>query len=132
MSLDLDARCATHPQVSATAVCHRCGRFVCDSCARPVENDVLCGDCVWRQALAPEVSSRAWVAFGLGLAGLLCGLVPGMVGWVVAESELRRIKRGEAPVGGRTFAEAARLIGKVCTAALVLMVLGWLQWLSSR
>ncbi|MFP2905908.1 hypothetical protein ACLESD_12785 [Pyxidicoccus sp. 3LFB2] len=132
MAVDLDARCAAHPDVSATAVCHRCGGFLCAACTRPVEGDVLCGGCVWRRALAPEVSGRAWVAFWLGVSGLVCGLVPGVVGWVMAESELRRIDRGEAPSGGRTYAEAARIVGKACTVVLGLMALALLQWFTTH
>lgn len=131
MSLESNARCSTHPDVSATSVCRRCGRFLCASCARPFEKDVMCGDCLWRQALAPEVSRRAWVAFWLGVAGVVFGLVPGVIGWVVAETELRRIDRGEAPSGGRTFAEAARIVGMACTAVLGLMALLILQRLTT-
>ncbi|NMO15971.1 hypothetical protein HPC49_17185 [Pyxidicoccus fallax] len=74
----------------------------------------------------------AWTAFGLALLGVVGGFVPGVIGWVVAERELRNIEQGESPPGGRTFVQAARLMGMLCTGALVAVVLISLFWLTIR
>jgi uncharacterized paraquat-inducible protein A len=133
MGLESDARCAAHPDAPATALCHRCGAFLCAACSRPYGRDALCPVCATRLALAPEVSLQAWVAFGLGIAGLACGLLlPGVAAWVLATRELRRIDAGTAPPGGRTYALAARILGIVCTGTLLLLVLCVLSWRSGR
>ncbi|MFP2926999.1 hypothetical protein ACLESO_17720 [Pyxidicoccus sp. 3LG] len=129
---DSDARCASHPEVRATAICQRCGSFLCASCAHPVEQDVLCAPCLARVARAPEVSRLAWLAFALGTGGVMCGLVPGVFGWLLAEWESRRIERGESPPGGRTFVEAARKTGVVCALGLGVIALAVLHWLATR
>ncbi|MCP3136227.1 hypothetical protein [Pyxidicoccus xibeiensis] len=132
MSQDSDARCASHPEVLATAICRRCGSFLCASCARPFEQDVLCEACLGRQFRAPEVSWRAWLAFSLGIAGVVFGLVPGLLGWWVAEWEARRIDRGESPPGGRTFVDAARKAGWLCAAGLGVTCVALLYWFSTH
>ncbi|WP_426752317.1 hypothetical protein [Myxococcus sp. Y35] len=113
------ARCAAHPEASATTTCLRCGTFLCAACAQSAEGHALCGACLDRYAFAPDVSATARIALGLGLAGLVLGLAPGVVAWVLAERELQRIERGESPSGGRPLAMAARMLGWLCTALLV-------------
>ncbi len=98
--------------------CHRCGTFLCSACGAPFESQVLCWACFARTAREPRASSQAWACLYLGLAGLLCGFVPGLVGLVLAHRELERIASGEAPLGGRALARAGRLLGWLNAALL--------------
>jgi hypothetical protein len=118
MTVETGFRCATHGDAPAVGACQRCGTFLCQQCAVPFENDVVCGACLERHARAPEASPRAWASLFLGLAGLTCAFVPGIVGLVLAYRELQSIARGESPSGGRALASAGRLLGWLNAALL--------------
>ena len=47
MSVPDGAQCAYHPQLSAVHVCHRCGNFFCEDCARRTRPEAipLCKSC---------------------------------------------------------------------------------------
>jgi len=108
---DTEARCATHAQALAVGACARCGTFLCATCGVPFEGEVVCGACFERHVREPRASSQAWASLYLGLAGLTCGFVPGLVGLVLAYRELERIRLGAAPSGGRPLAKAGQLLG---------------------
>jgi len=122
---DTQARCAAHAEALAVGVCARCGTFLCAACVLPFEGEVVCGACFERHVREPRASSQAWASLYLGLAGLTCGFVPGLVGLVLAYRELERIRLGEAPVGGRPLARAGQLLGwlNVVLMAVVSFVL---------
>lgn len=115
------ARCAKHAEAPAVGICPRCGTFLCDACGVSFEGTVLCSPCFERNAREPGVSSQAWAALYLGLGGLTCGFVPGLVGLVLAYRELERIRLGESPPGGRALARAGQLLGWL-NAVLLLVV----------
>src|SRR5689334_17673965 len=121
MSLDTAARCAAHGEAPAVGVCQRCGTFLCVACLQPADSEVLCGACLARRGKAPVASAQAWASLYLGLAGLTCGFLPGVVGLVIAHRELERIARGEASSGGRALARAGRLLGWLNAALLGLV-----------
>jgi len=116
-----EARCAKHAETPAVGVCPRCGTFLCAACAVPFESAALCSPCFERAVREPGVSSQAWAALYLGLGGLTCGFVPGLVGLVLAYRELERIRLGESPPGGRALARAGQLLGWL-NAVLLLVV----------
>lgn len=123
---DGKARCGLHVGSIAVDVCERCGVFLCRECTLSLELQTVCGSCLIRSALHPEVSVRARASFFLGLAGLVLGFLPGVVGLVLAYQELERIQWGESPPGGRAWANAGRLLGWLDVALLALAVVGWL------
>jgi hypothetical protein len=96
----------------------------------PFEREVLCWACFDRNARQPEASSRAWASLYLGLAGLTCGFLPGLVGLVFAYYELDRIACGEASPGGRALARAGQLLGWLNAALLAVVSLVLLSRLS--
>jgi predicted metal-binding membrane protein len=126
MTLDEAARCAKHGEAPAEAVCWRCGTFLCASCVVPLGKEVVCGECLAHHAKEPEASTQARAALYLGLAGLITGFLPGIVGLVLSYRELERIARGESPLGSHALARAGQLLGwlnaaLLCGALLVLL-----------
>lgn len=118
MTLEEAARCAKHGEAPATAVCWRCGTFLCANCTVPLGNEVVCGACLAHHARAPEVSAQARTALYLGLAGLILGFLPGIMGLVLSYRELERIARGESPPGSHAVARAGQLLGWLNVALL--------------
>lgn len=116
--LDTDARCRVHGEAPAVEVCRRCGAFLCAECRG---NEVLCGHCLAHHGRKPVASAQAWVSLYLGLAGLACGFLPGVVGLVLAQRELERIARGESSPAGRALANAGRLLGWLNAALLAVV-----------
>jgi hypothetical protein len=121
MPVATGARCATHPEVAAVEICQRCGAFVCGSCLELKGTEVLCTTCFARQAGKP--SRRAVAALVLGILGLNCGFVWGVVGLVLAYRELRAIARGEAPQAGQNLAKGGQILGWINVAILVLALI---------
>jgi hypothetical protein len=118
MTLDEAARCATHGEAPAQAVCWRCGTFLCERCIVPLGQEVVCGACLARHAHQPEASAQARAALYLGLAGLILGFLPGIVGLVLSYRELERIARGESSPGSHALARAGQLLGWLNVALL--------------
>ena len=118
MTLEAGARCAVHGDAPAVDICRRCGAFLCAACRG---DEVLCGNCLAHHGRKPVASTQAWASLYLGLAGLACGFLPGVVGLVLAHRELARIARGESSPGGRALANAGRMLGWL-NAALLLVV----------
>jgi predicted metal-binding membrane protein len=118
MTLDEGARCARHEEAPAEAACWRCGTFLCARCAIPLGKEVVCGACLTHHARAPETSAQARAALYLGLAGLISGFLPGVVGLVLSYRELERIARGESSPGSHALARAGQLLGWLNAALL--------------
>jgi hypothetical protein len=80
----------------------------------------------------PE-ASQASTALVLSIIGLVCCQVLGIVAWVMANNELEGIKSGRRNPANEGTANAARIIGIVCTVLLgagiliALLVLGGLM-----
>lgn len=117
------ALCARHPQTPAVDTCQRCGSFVCGACLELREGKGYCPDCYSRAQSGPA-STRAIAALVLGIVGLNCGFLPGIVGLVLSVRELAAIDRGEAPDTGRSLARGARVLGWINVALLVIAVAG--------
>jgi hypothetical protein len=83
-------------------------------------------------AAYPE-ASQASTALVLSIIGLVCCQVLGIVAWVMANNELEGIKSGRRNPTNEGTANAARIIGIVCTVLLgaailvALLVLGGLM-----
>lgn len=108
-ALSPGARCATHAERGATGLCHRCGDYLCGLCSKRLSGRLFCGKCAER--LTEGHAPRASRAFVLGLLGVnfLFFLAP--VATVLAAQELRAIRAGESPLGGRGVALAALWLG---------------------
>ncbi|HSK07590.1 MAG TPA: DUF4190 domain-containing protein [Acidimicrobiia bacterium] len=70
----------------------------------------------------PE-ASQASTALVLSIIGLVCCQVLGIVAWVMANNELEGIKSGRRNPANEGTANAARIIGIVCTVLLALGIL---------
>lgn len=102
-------------------VCARCGTFICGECLDVQEGKSYCPDCFTRAQSGPA-SKRAIAAVILGIVGLNCAFIPGIVGLALAVRELAAIDQGEAPDTGRSLAKGARVLGWINVALLLLAV----------
>ncbi len=116
-------RCARHPDALAVGTCARCGTFGCGDCLQPFEGQPTCDGCALRLTERSAPSARAKLALWLGIAGINFTLLPGIVALFLARRELAAIARGEAPVAGKPYAQAARMLGWLCAAALAAIAL---------
>lgn len=92
----MTARCAVHEDVESTAVCSRCGRFMCASCADGVFEG-WCVACASRPEARLHVSSGAWVSLGLAVAGVILPPLALVALWRTVLLS-RRSMPAEAPV----------------------------------
>lgn len=107
----------------AVDTCHRCGTFVCEDCLELREGKGYCPDCFTRVLTGPA-SKRAIAAVVLGIVGLNCAFLPGIVGLILSYRELAAIDRGEAPDTGRSLARGGRVLGWINVALLLFAVVG--------
>lgn len=115
----MSATCAVHSEVAATATCGRCGKFICDPCGRWASQQRWCVDCFKR--FDPKPSKEAKRALLLSTLGFLF-IVPGLVGFVLARRELKRIATGQSLESSRDTAELARNLGLVSFVMLALII----------
>lgn len=133
----LGARCASHPEAAAVATCARCGTFLCGACTELRGEGAWCAPCVEVLKQEAPPSRAVQVCIGLGIFGIVSApvclglpmfsLLAVMLGLPISLIELRRIRRGEAPLRGRTQARVA--LGLACVNGVpVLMLLAVLAW----
>lgn len=61
-----------------------------------------------------SASTNAIIALVAGiLSWIACGIIAGIVAWVMGKGELAKIDRGESPQAGRTFAKIGMWLGIV-------------------
>jgi hypothetical protein len=106
------ARCATHPDVRATATCDRCGNFVCNACYDVLpDGRAVCAPChalVGNLSIPWERADLPWLKrFGRTVTEVV--LTPGMT--------LGRIGEGDA------WRPVSFLVTAALTSALLLIVL---------
>jgi hypothetical protein len=124
MTVASGARCPTHPDAAAVEVCQRCGAFVCAQCLELKGAQVFCPACAARQGAAGKASARAMASMVLGVCGLQCGFVWGLIALPLAYAELRAIESGEAPAAGKGLATAGKILGwiNVVIIGIILIV----------
>lgn len=126
MALAHEARCATHPETQATAVCERCGLFLCGDCIGMFGTELPCDRCAGlARGEQTWHSSSSWlcrVAATLCFAGFFLWPLAAL-GVPLALTELWRMHTGRAPAGGRRltwFALASGLAGLGMLAAFIM------------
>jgi len=118
------ARCARHPETSATSLCARCGNFSCVACTVQRENDVYCVPCS-RRFFGFGGSWTAVVGAILGFVGIGCPPT-GPVAIVLGVIDLVSIGRKRAPSDGWKLDAIAIVAGAVGTALWAYIV--WLHY----
>ena len=126
--------CARHANNRAVTACGRCGDFVCDVCATPVEGRVLCVRCfeflhgrgelraVQKRFSTPKVS------LGLGIVATLlgwtvcAGIVAGPTAIITGILALRTLSR-QPGLPGKNLAIAGIILGAVGVFEIVAMYL---------
>lgn len=144
LAVPLGARCASHPEAPAVALCARCGSFLCGECTELRGEGAYCAACVELLKREGPPSRSVQVCIGLGVLGIastpMCLFAPVFnllatgVGLPISLRELRRIRRGEVSPRGRT---QARLALALACANLIppLVLASWLVsylWRQSR
>ncbi len=124
MAAPAGAACANHPGTAAVDVCERCGTFICGGCLEidPIHGGVMCGRCLERRG--QKASGRAIASLILGIVGLQCGLLPGIVGLILATQELGAIERGESNEASKSMAKGGQILGFINVGLLLLIVIG--------
>lgn len=135
IAVPVGARCASHPEAPAVALCARCGTFLCGECTELRDETAYCAPClrVYRRAGPASRIVQGLIAWSI--AGLVCcplmfvGGLPPLISLVavglaltVARGELRRIARDEAPLQGRTQARVAFALGMANLLPILLWV----------
>ncbi|HXU33548.1 MAG TPA: SEFIR domain-containing protein [Thermoanaerobaculia bacterium] len=83
----------------------------------------------WRSIPLPtplpqgKASSQATSALVIGIAGVICCSLAAPFAWYLANRELRLISTGQSAVAGQGVAQAARILGLVGMALLVLSLI---------
>lgn len=74
MTVPAGAKCAYHPEAAALYVCHRCGNFFCEDCARRTRPEAvpLCKSC-WELRDQKVKPNKEYSATRLQTAGLVLG-----------------------------------------------------------
>ena len=79
-------RCAYHPDVETNLRCGKCGKPICPKCLVQTSVGARCPDCAKLYKLPTyRVSTKHYLkaaGTGLGMA-VVCGIVWGVVGWVI-------------------------------------------------
>lgn len=128
----MDARCASHSEAAAVALCSRCGAFLCGACVELREEAAWCAACVETLRLNAPPSRAVKASIVLGALGLLCfpllfvgplvTLLAAAVCLGVSGRELRRIRLGERPLRGRLAARVSAFLGVVNLVFAVLWI----------
>lgn len=69
------ARCGRHPEVGASALCARCGDFLCASCAIPIDGASYCERCEDRAGEAFPWERRSELGIGRALVATTIGVL---------------------------------------------------------
>ncbi|HEO70152.1 MAG TPA: hypothetical protein ENN80_02740 [Candidatus Hydrogenedentes bacterium] len=80
--LDNESSCFCHPQKRATAVCDRCGRFLCDLCDIEMNDEHLCPACIETGVKKGELKRLRAEYFYYDELALILAIVPLMLFWV--------------------------------------------------
>lgn len=75
------------------------------------------------QAVAPH---RGVVVLVLGILGLVCCFILGIIAWVMGGNDLREMDAGRMDSSGRGLTQAGRICGII---AVALQIIGLLIWL---
>ncbi len=131
--------CARHPANAAVTACGRCGDFVCNVCATPVEGAVLCVRCFEFRHTQGDLYAQK-LSFGLpktsltcGILSVLCmgfcwlGIVLGPIAIISGISAVRRIRRQPA-LPGEKLAIAGIVLGSVGSLACI----GFFTWIALK
>jgi hypothetical protein len=119
----LRARCHTHPDVTAVALCEVCGHALCLECAIPVRGETIGTECLAERipdsSLAPPppaASPRRPVPDRVALLALAVAVGASLLPWT-------RFGTGSGPLGAWGFSPAryASAVGPLAVAGLALV-----------
>ncbi len=74
----------------------------------------------------PTAPHRGVVVLVLGILGIVCCFILGIVAWVMGNNDLREMDAGRMDPSGRGMTQAGKICGMVSVA---LQIIGFLIWL---
>ena len=76
-----------------------------------------------QQPLAPH---RGGLILALGILGIVCCFICGIIAWVMGNNDLREIDAGRMDPSGRGLTQAGKICGMV---SVILQIVGFVIWL---
>lgn len=74
----------------------------------------------------PKKAHRGTLILILGIAGIVCCMPCGIVAWVLGQSDLKAMDRGEIDPEGRSLTNAGKICGII---SVILGTLGLVIWI---
>lgn len=69
---------------------------------------------------------RGMAILVLGIIGVVCCIIPGIIAWVMGDSDLRDMSAGRMDPSGRGLTQAGRILGIVSVVLAIVGIIGWL------
>ena len=77
-------------------------------------------------AQAPQRPHRGVLILVLGILGLVCCFICGIIAWVMGSGDLREMDAGTMDSSGRGLTQAGKICGMV---SVILQIIGFVLWL---
>ena len=81
---------------------------------------------VSQQALEPH---RGGVVLALGILGIVCCFICGIIAWVMGNNDLREMDAGRMDPSGRGLTQAGKICGIVSVILAIAGIVMWLIWM---
>lgn len=80
--------------------------------------------------ISAKASNRAVTALILGILGVIpcCIHIVAPIAWILGAMELKEINAGLAPIAGKGYATAAKILGIIGTILFIIGILGAILW----
>jgi hypothetical protein len=135
LSVPTGAKCAYHPAVDALYVCHRCGSFFCEDCARRTRPEAvpLCKSC-WALRDQKVKPNKEYSATRLQTAGLVMGCccllpIPVLILASLVVNILAIVKATDGPARDVRWRP---VVGLCVTGVGIVELVVLLSWAASR
>jgi len=75
------------------------------------------------QAMRPH---RGTLILVLGILGLVCCFILGIIAWVMGNGDLREMNMGRMDPSGRGLTQAGKICGMISVILWIVYILGWI------
>ena len=75
---------------------------------------------------APQQPHRGVLILVLGILGLVCCFICGIIAWIMGNGDLREMDAGTMDASGRGLTQAGKICGMI---SVILQIVGFVLWL---